>query len=293
MKAEIVVGGVLFGEGPVWCADNTLVATSVAEGALYRIWPQQQRKERIAVTRGGANAAAPAADGGFLVTQNGGIDFNSFGIDAFRDLPAPVFVTPSIQRVSATGGVSDLVLGESHGGLNAPNDLIVRRDGCVFFTDPGPIRSQDKCIGRVFSLRPNGELDLIASGFSYCNGVVLDLDDDLVVVEKQGLQRVFADGSREWVIENLGEGGGDGFCVDRAGRFYVAATTAHGIRVVDVDGTLLDFLEIPGQGLCTNCCFGGADGRTLFVTDALPGNIVAFENMPTPGLEIHQWVDRS
>ncbi len=295
IKSELVVEGILFGEGPVWCPqDSTVVATSVAEGALYKVWPQQQKKQRIAVTHGGANAAAPAVDGGFLVTQNGGIDFKGLaakteGAELFRDLPDPVYVTPSIQRVTPNGEVLVLNDGSSMGGFNAPNDLIISQDGTIFFTDPGHIGTSDKAIGRLFSITPDGQLHLIASGFSYCNGIVLDKDGQLVVVEGKGLQRVFADGSREWVIEDLGEGGGDGFCVDTEGRFYVASTIAHGIRVIDSDGTVLDFLEIAGQGLCTNCCFGGADGKTLFVTDAIPGNLVAFEGMATAGREIYQW----
>ena len=44
-----------------------------------------------------------------------------------------------------------------------------------------------------------------------------------------------------------------------------------------------------GEGLTTNCCFGGADLRTLFVTDALPGRLVAFEGMPAPGLPLPVW----
>jgi len=289
MKAEIVARSIPFAEGPVWCNDGTVVATSVAEGALYRIWPEQQRTEGIAVTRGGANAAAPCSDGGFLVTQNGGVDYSEFGVESFNDLPKPLYVTPSIQKVTPGGDVRVLTEGACVGGLNAPNDLITNADGTLFFTDPGHARDREKHIGRVFSLHSNGVLELIASDFSYCNGIVLDTDNHLVVVEKKGLQRVFPDGSKEWVIENLGEGGGDGFCVDAAGRFYVASTSEHGIRVVDTDGTIVDFLEIPGQGMCTNCCFGGEDGRTLYVTDAIPGNLGAFEDMPTEGLKIHRW----
>ncbi len=128
-----------------------------------------------------------------------------------------------------------------------------------------------------------------AAGFSYCNGIAFDRDGTVVVVERRGLHRVHDDGEREWVIETLGPGGGDGFCFDADGRYYVASTIEHGIRVVDPDGTIVDFLEIEGKGLTTNCCFGGDDLRTLFVTDALPGNLVAFEHMPTPGLPLPAW----
>ncbi len=110
-----------------------------------------------------------------------------------------------------------------------------------------------------------------------------------VVVERGGFQRVFDGGNREWVIETLGRGGGDGFCLDADGRFYVASTIEHGIRVVEPDGSVADFWEIEGQGLCTNCCFGGPDLRTLFVADALPGGVVAFEGCPTPGLPLPTW----
>ena len=291
MKAEIVVEGILFGEGPVWCADNTVVITSVAEGALYRIWPQAGIKERIAVTKGGANAAAPASDGGFLVAQNGGMDFKAMGITQLQNLPDPAYVTPSIQRVSPQGEVTTFNEGRAAGGFRAPNDLIVGRDGSLYFTDPGDFKAAEQRLGRVFSLSTAGELREVAADFHYCNGIALDKDDQLVVVEERGLQRVFPDGSKEWVIQYLGEGGGDGFCVDNEGRYYVASTMEHGIRIVDTDGTILDFLAIPGQGLSTNCCFGGVDGRTLFVTDALPGNLVAFEGMPYPGAEIFQWSD--
>src|SRR5690349_17744829 len=73
MRAEVVCTGVRFGEGPVWCGDGTLVVTSVAEGALYRVHVDASRGERFADTGGGANGAALAADGSILVTQNGGI----------------------------------------------------------------------------------------------------------------------------------------------------------------------------------------------------------------------------
>src|SRR4029078_10016408 len=97
MRAEIVATGVPFGEGPVWCDDGTLVVTSVAAGALYRVWPNEQRAEVCAQTNGGANGAALAAGGSILVTQNGGIDFSMLPVGVLGDLPAAVPVTPGLQ----------------------------------------------------------------------------------------------------------------------------------------------------------------------------------------------------
>ena len=65
--------------------------------------------------------------------------------------------------------------------------------------------------------------------------------------------------------------------------------TAHLLDVVEPDGSIADFWPIEGKGLCTNCCFGGPDLRTLFVADALPGGVVAFEGTPTPGLPLPSW----
>jgi len=284
MQSEQVGEGIPFAEGPVWCPDGSVVATSVAEGALYRVWPEQQKTERIANTSGGANGAALAHDGSILVTQNGGIDFSVLP-GVFSTLPKCEPAEPGLQLASPDGTVSYL----ARGGFRGPNDLAVAPDGRVYFTDPGHFPPTAEDAGRVMILERDGSVSTLGTGFYYCNGIVLETDGTVVVVERRGLQRVFPDGGREWVVPKLGSGGGDGFCCDVDGRFYVASTIEHGIRVVDRDGSILDFLTIAGEGLTTNCCFGGADMRTLFVTDALPGNVVAFEHMPTPGAVLPTW----
>jgi gluconolactonase len=283
VRAEVVVDGVRFGEGPVWCSDGTLVVVSVADGVLWRIWPEAGTKKLVADVGGGANGAALCDDGGFLVTQNGGIDFSKMGL--FDDPPETRHTTPGLQRVAPDGAVSYL----ADEGFNAPNDLAVAADGSVWFTDPGHFPPPDPPIGRVMVLRSDRSVETAASGFWFCNGIAFEPDGTLVVVERVGLQRVHPDGSREWVLERLGRGGSDGFCLDAEGRFYACATIEHGVRVVEPDGAIVDFLEIAGEGVTTNCCFGGADGRTLFATDSVPGHVVAWEGLPTPGLALPTW----
>jgi gluconolactonase len=283
MRAEVVADGIPFAEGPVWCTDQTLVVTSVAAGALYRVWPEEGRAERFAETGGGANGAALAADGSILVTQNGGYDFAATGL--FDDPPPFREAKPGLQLARADGAVTYL----ADSGFHAPNDLVVAPDGTVYFTDPGRYPPADPPIGRVMALEPDGTVRSLVDNFWYCNGIAIDRAGNLVVVERQGLQRLLPDGTREWVIEKLGRGAGDGFCLDAGGRYYVASTIEHGVRVVDSDGTIVEFLALDGDGLTTNCCFGGPDGRTLFATDAIPGQVVAWEHMPTPGLPLHAW----
>jgi gluconolactonase len=288
VQSEIVGRGIPFSEGPVWCPDGTVVATSVAAGALFRVWPETATVERIAVTSGGANGAALAADGSILVTQNGGIDFSNLP-GVFAELPACVPAVPGLQLAAPDGTVSYL----ADSGLRGPNDLAVTPDGTVFFTDPGHFPPSEDGLGRVMKYERDGTVSTFADAFYYCNGIAFEPDGTVVVIERRGLQRVYADGTRDWVNPKLGRGGGDGFCLDADGRFYVASTIEHGIRVVDRDGTILDFLAIEGEGLTTNCCFGGDDLRTLFVTDAIPGDLVAFEGMPTPGLALPTWPGRA
>ncbi len=283
MQCEVVADGVRFGEGPVWCGDNSLVVTSVADGALYRIDVATGVMALFAETGGGANGAALAADGSMLVTQNGGIDFAALGL--FPE-PTPFQpATPGLQLACRDGSVSYL----ADQGFLAPNDLAIAADGRVFFTDPGPHPPPETPIGRVMILERDGTISQFADGFAYCNGIAFTPAGVVVVVEARGLLAVGADGEREWVIEHLGAGGGDGFCLDADGRYYVASTSEHGVRVVDPDGTVVDFLPIPGNGLTTNCCFGGDDLRTLYATDALPGRVVAWEGLPTPGLPLPPW----
>lgn len=286
VTGEVVLTGLMFPEGPVWCADGTVVFTSVPEGALYRLHPESGRVERIASVGGGANAAAPASDGGFVVTQNGGIDFTKAQV--FKEPPPYHPATPGLQRVLPDGSASYLC----DSGFLAPNDLVTAADGTLYFTDPPHHPPPPEPLGRVHALHRDGTTSVVASGFNYCNGIALEPDGSIVVVEGKGLMRVYLDGTTEWVTREVGQGG-DGFCLDTDGNFYVAATRDHGIRVVDRTGKDLEFYPIPdppdGFGIVTNCCFGGHDGRTLYATDGIPGWLVAWEHMPVPGREVHPW----
>ena len=292
---EVVAKGISFGEGPVWCPASedgpaTLVCTAVAAGAVERIDLASGAVTRVADVGGGANSAVLASDGGFLVTQNGGIDFTRTGL--YDDPPPFRPATPGIQRVTPDGRVVYLASDtDDDGPFLAPNDLVVDADGTVWFTDPPHHPPPHDPVGRVHALDPDGTTRVVARGFSYCNGIALERDGSLAVIEARGLVRLHVDGTREWVTEQLSPTGnaGDGFCVDEDGRFYVATTADHGIRVLDPDGTEVEFLEIPGRGVTTNCCFGGDDGRTLFATDGVPGQVLAWEGMPTPGLAVHAW----
>ena len=282
-------------EGPVWCPDGTLVVSLISPGALIRVEPASGKVEKVVRLPGGANSAQLADDGGFIVANNGGIDFTVFA-DALRldaekiaYRPGP----PGLQRVAADGTVSVLAAE----GLQAPNDLIVARDGTIYFTDPPPHGGMQSPggEGRLWSYATSGELRLVARGFKYDNGVALSPEGRLLIVEAQGLLWIDpARGEREWWIEHLpGESPGDGFAFDVEGQLYLACPIDHCIRVFDRDARQLDLIELGDHAYPTNCCFGGADRRTLFTTELAPGRVCAIEGLPSPGLALTPWPTRA
>jgi sugar lactone lactonase YvrE len=290
---ETVATDLHFPEGPVWVPATSvgaarLVCTSVADGAIVEIDLDAGTYAPVAVFGGGANAALLADDGGFLITQNGGIDFAAAGLPG-----APPYrpVRPGIQRVDAAGAISYVapLAGAPDDTFRAPNDLVCAADGTLWFTDPPHFPPPAEPMGRVHTMTPDGATTVVAEGLHYPNGIALEPDGTPVIVEANGLLRLRPDGTREWVTERLGTATGDGFCLDVDGRFYVANTSEHGVRILEPDGREVEFLAIPGDGITTNCCFGGADGRTLFATDGLPGTVVAWEGMPTAGLALTPW----
>lgn len=290
VSAEIVADGLGVGEGPCWRPDGTVVVTSVDQGVLYRIWPESGAKAVIARTGGGPNGAVPAADGGFLVAQNGGFDFAAMGFPS----PAPDRVEPGLQRIAPDGSVSYRL----KGGFSAPNDLAVGHDGTLYFTDPPhyPYRPEARS-GRVWALTPGASEARLAGGeFEFCNGVGIGPAGEVLVIERGGLVRLGAGSEHSWAVRHPATG--DGFCLDADGRLYVATPSEHGVRVFE-DGAPVDFLPLPGgerlqagEALwATNCCFGGADLRTLYVTTGFPGRLVAFEGLRTPGAPVRTWTD--
>jgi len=291
MKYEVVTAEAPLGEGPVWCPDGTLVITAIAPGGLVRIRPETGKSERVVGFEGGANSAQLAADGGFVVANNGGMDFTGFaaalGLDATKIPYTPG--SPSLQRVSPGGDVTTL----ADEGLQAPNDLVVASDGTIFFTDPPPHggTQSEGGQGRFWSYGAQQGLRLIASGFEYDNGVALSPDGRLLIVEARGLLWIDSEtGDRDWWVEELpGESPGDGFAFDTEGRLYCACPMDHCIRVLDSNGTEVDRVELGEGAYPTNCCFGGADRRTLFTTELAPGRVCAIEGLPTPGLEMTPW----
>lgn len=253
MDGEVVATGLQFPEGPVWL-DDSLLFTEVEGGVVTR-WSAGALTP-VATTGGGPNGAALGPDGALYVTQNGGMGAGPRG-------------TPGIQRVDLdTGAVELLATAVAGIVLEGPNDLALGPDGRMWFTDPrgasDPERNDRP--GRLFALDvTSGEGELVREvGPVFPNGIGFLADDTLVWTESFS-RRVMAlvDGDAELIVELPERHFPDGFCVGADGKLYVASTYGHCVSVIE-DGTIVDRLMC-GDGMPTNCCFGGAD---LYVTES-------------------------
>ncbi len=165
------------------------------------------------------------------------------------------------------GSVVDAVTDYAGHTLKFPNDLAIRADGTVFFSDSK--------VPRIFRIDPAGRLEpalVDGTGDAGANGLALSPDQTILYAAFTQ-----ANALRAFTVSPSGRLTGprtvaptaktpDGLCVDHLGNIYVGTTA--GVQVFQPDGRMLGVLALPGLGpkdRVTKCVFGGDDGRTLFV----------------------------
>ncbi|MEX0794817.1 MAG: SMP-30/gluconolactonase/LRE family protein [Pirellulaceae bacterium] len=168
-----------------------------------------------------------------------------------------------IVRFSNSGEVE--VIAEAIGG----NDLAIAENGDIYTTDPSN--------QQVWLIRPNGEKEVVASGFGYANGVILWGDGgSLVVADTKDHSlwtfRVEADGTLSAGAKDFAlmlplgvtEGRADGMTVDTKGRLYVAS--AYGLQMFDSTARISGVISNPHTRPMSNVVFAGPDRQTLYIT---------------------------
>lgn len=181
-------------------------------------------------------------------------------------------------------GRVDQVLASGYAGkpFNGPNDIVISREGWIYFTDPN-FEGRNHHPEGVYSLGPDGVLKRIDEGIVRPNGILLTPDEKTLIINGTSQRELIAwdvqpDGSvsnrRIWARvrdpnRQLYPGypaqnwyGCDGMTVDQDGNLYI--TMGAGVEVFDSSGGTLGVIPIPQKP--TNCCFGGPDRKTLYVT---------------------------
>lgn len=156
--------------------------------------------------------------------------------------------------------------------LNSPNDMVLARDGSIYFTDPvnglrgtnnSPYRELD--FTAVFRLKPNGELSVVDRDLFNPNGIALSPDGRTLYVTEYSLGWKAYDldaqgeaSNRRWFVESATTGisGADGMKVDADGNIWTSSNL--GISVFNPAGQRLGIINV-GAGRHSNCAFG-ADG---------------------------------
>jgi gluconolactonase len=246
-------------EGPLGLPDGSFVFTET----------QDQRITRI------------AADGRLSTHLRDTNGANGLGLNPAGEIVA---VQVNDTRVGTLGAAArTLASGWEGQPFGRPNDLVVARDGTVYFTDSGRNANQPKPAAEpappaVYRLRPGQALERIAADITRPNGIQLSPDERTLYVADTAGEHVLA-----YALQadgNLGpkrsfarlagyrqaqngsySSGADGLAVDAQGRLYVASNA--GVEVFDANGQALGVITVPKQP--QNLAFAGPAKQQLYV----------------------------
>ena len=173
------------------------------------------------------------------------------------------------------------------------NDLVFDSKGNLYFTDQGQTGLHDPT-GRLYRLRPSGQLDLLLSNAPSPNGLALAPDERvlyLAVTRGNAVWRVplLDDGSVAKVglfFTSYGPSGPDGMAVDQEGRVIVANPGLGYAWVLNHRAEPVQVVRSTGGMSLTNIAFGGADRKTLYCTESVRGDILRAV-LDVPGLPVH------
>jgi gluconolactonase len=165
---------------------------------------------------------------------------------------------------------TDLALTIMGKHFNSPNDLTVRSDGNIYFTDPnyqlGGRTDETKVTG-IYRVSAAGDVSLIDDKQQQPNGITLSVDQNTLYVSTgQGAinkYTVNADGTVGAPVKFL-NASSDGMAMDCAGNLYTTNANQSSVDVYSPAGMKIG--SVTGVGSCTNVAFGGADRKTLYVT---------------------------
>jgi gluconolactonase len=193
----------------------------------------------------------------------------------------------------SAGTVSTLVNTDPNGKhFNSINDLTVRTDGNIYFTDPDYQlggRPNETGIKGVYRYSPSKEVSIIDSQFAQPNGISLSPDETILYVADTPANTirkftVAADGTTSNKQTFAGSSiisSPDGGAVDCAGNLYWASNAAPGkVVIISPDGTSVGAITVGASDKPTNVAFGGADHKTLYISTS-PRKIYSFAaNIP-------------
>lgn len=259
---ELVATGFLFTEGPLCDQHGRRLLFSDLAGDVLRSWRPGEGVVEVRRPSGKSNGLAWDTRGRLIACEH---------------------VGRRVTRTEADGSMT--VLASEWGGrpLNSPNDLVVKSDGSVYFSDPpyglqdfyGIARPQDLPFQGVYRIGIDGMLSLLVDDFAAPNGLAFSPDESLLYVDDTERTHIrvfevrpdgslangrfffdYAEREPDWT------GGPDGLKVDALGNIW--ATGPGGIWLIDPEGVALAVIPIPEPP--SNLNWGDADRQALYIT---------------------------
>jgi sugar lactone lactonase YvrE len=169
--------------------------------------------------------------------------------------------------------------------MHQPNDLAIAPDGTLYASDPDWAHGT----GQVWRIDTAGKTSLVATGMGTTNGIEVGPDGKTLYVNESVQRNVWAftvgkDGalSGKRLLTKFPDHGLDGMRCDAGGNLYVTRYGKGTVAVLSPAGKLLREINVLGPSP-SNLCFGGPDGRTVYVTEVSKRRLVAFR-VDRPGL---------
>jgi gluconolactonase len=266
---ERIAGGLAFTEGPVWRGGTHLLFSDIPNKRIVRWRRLPEGPELTTYATGMSNGLALDRQGRVLAAEHDG---------------------RRVTRVADDGART--VLAEQFQGkrLNSPNDIVVKSDGSIYFTDPpygvqpskpgtvrsanwwtNPIPGKEQPCNGVYRIAPDGTLRLLVDDFALPNGLAFSPDESVLYVDDSAHKHIRAfdvgkDGSLggSRILLNMASedpGVPDGLKVDVRGNVF--CTGPGGVWVCKADGKFLGRIILPE--LPANLAWG-EDGTVLFLT---------------------------
>jgi gluconolactonase len=250
-------------EGPVWIGDALYV--SEMSYMAYDSQEQNVKMSRILKVTSDGTTTIHIADSGS----------NGIAVDANGDMIAAVHKDGTLTRFAMPSGTPATPVASMfmNARFNSPNDLAIRSDGNIYFSDPNhqAPNTPPQSATRAYRVAPGGAITPIPNEQSpdqlgNPNGITLSLNEDFLYVAAAVGRRypVMADGSLGAGTDFPAISSGDGMVVDCAGNLYVARDQS--VSVYTPDGTSIGSIPVPEVQSVTNVAFGGADRQTLYIT---------------------------
>ncbi|MDX2159612.1 MAG: SMP-30/gluconolactonase/LRE family protein [Hyphomicrobiaceae bacterium] len=296
----ILATGLGFPEGPVVCADGSVILTEIRNGRCTRV-AADGTVSLFSDTGGGPNGLAIGPDGAFYLCNNGGsryVEGHSMGLG-----PHPDYKHGWVSRIDPRTGEQKVLYKEVGGNLlSAPNDLVFDKEGGFYFTDLGKRYPRRRDNAGVYYALPDGsKVAEIAYPMLSCNGCGLSPDGKMLYVadtegarlwafEVQGPGKLkpkseFAPHSGRMIAGLPGKARFDSLAVMASGNIAVATLTTGYITEISPTGQIVREVKMPDV-YPTNICFGGPDMCTAYVTLSDSGRLGMLK-WPEPGLKLN------